>query len=155
MVSELKARIEKYFNEGNEDALPGIIEALLQRRLVDKHSDTDDEVMDSLQNQPFKDDVKDEDFESDFEEAHSTDDELEDLYNSPEYVKKKMQSNEFFNMDERKWDVIVRDGIRHGILKDTKECEEILEDMLHWDKLLPGNVVVIFFFILSFLDSYR
>ncbi|KAH0926996.1 hypothetical protein HID58_019252 [Brassica napus] len=137
---ELKARIEKYFNEGNEDALPGIIEALLQRRLVDKHADTDDEVMDALQNQPFKDDVKDEDFESDFEEAHSTDDELEDLYNSPEYVKKKMQNNEFFNMDEKKWDVIVRDGIRHGILKDTKECEEILEDMLHWDKLLPDDL---------------
>lgn len=137
---ELKARIEKYFNEGNEDALPGIIEALLQRRLVDKHGDTDDEVMDALQNQPFKDDVKDEDFESDFEEAHSTDDELEDLYNSPEYVKKKMQNNEFFNMDEKKWDVIVRDGIRHGILKDTKECEEILEDMLHWDKLLPDDL---------------
>ncbi|KAG2271561.1 hypothetical protein Bca52824_066116 [Brassica carinata] len=51
-----------------------------------------------------------------------------------------MQSNEFFNMDEKKWDVIVRDGIRHGILKDTKECEEILEDMLHWDKLLPDDL---------------
>lgn len=49
VVSELKVRIEKYFNEGNEDTLHGVVEALLQRRLVDKHGDTDDKVMDSLQ----------------------------------------------------------------------------------------------------------
>ncbi|ESQ48085.1 hypothetical protein EUTSA_v10020806mg [Eutrema salsugineum] len=137
---ELKSRLEKYFNEGNEDALPGIIEALLKRRLVDKHEETDDELMDSLESQPFKDDVKDEDFESDFEDAHSTDEELEDLYNTPEHVKKKMSKNEFFNMDDQKWDGIVKEGIQHGILKDTKECEEILEDMLHWDKLLPDDL---------------
>ncbi|CAA7051361.1 unnamed protein product [Microthlaspi erraticum] len=136
---ELKARIEKYFNEGNEDALPGVIEALLKRRLADKHEETDDELMESLENQPFQD-VKDEDFESDMEEAHSTDEELEDLYNAPEHIMEKMSKNEFFNMDDKKWDGMIREGIQHGILKDTKECEEILEDMLHWDKLLPDEL---------------
>lgn len=139
MVSELKSRIEKYFNEGNEDALPGVIEALLQRRLADKHAETDDELIEKIETLPFKDDVKDEDFESDFEDAHSTDEELEDLYNSPEYVAEKMRKNEFFNMDDKKWDHMIREGIQHGCLTDTKECEEILEDMLKWDQLLPGN----------------
>ncbi|EOA30674.1 hypothetical protein CARUB_v10013812mg [Capsella rubella] len=137
---ELKSRIEKYFNEGNEDALPGVIEALLQRRLVDKHAETDDELMEKLESLPFKDDVKDEDFESDFEEAHSTDEELEDLYNSPEYVAEKMRKDEFFNMDDKKWDDMIREGIQHGCLMDTKECEEILEDMLKWDQLLPDDL---------------
>lgn len=141
MVSELKTRIEKYFNEGNEDALPGVIEALLKRRLVDKHEETDDELMETIENLPFQDDVKDEDFESDFDDAHSTDEELEDLYNAPESVMKKMSKDEFFNMDEKKWDDIIREGVQHGLLKDTQECEAILEDMLQWDKLLPGNVV--------------
>ncbi|KFK39162.1 hypothetical protein AALP_AA3G208300 [Arabis alpina] len=137
---ELKSRIEKYFNEGNEDALPGVIEALLQRRLVDKHEETDDELLETIENLPFQDDVKDEDFESDFEEAHSTDDELQDLYSTRDYVEKKMSKDEFFNLDENKWEVIVREGIQHGLLKDTQECEEILEDMLHWDKLLPDDL---------------
>lgn len=142
VLSELKARIEQYFNEGNEDALPGVIEALLRRRLVDKHAETDDELIEKIETLPFKDDVKDEDFESDFEEAHSTDEELDDLYNSPEYVAKKMRKNEFFNMDEKKWDAMIREGIQHGCLMDTKECEEILEDMLKWDQLLPGNTAL-------------
>ncbi|KAG7582401.1 Ribosomal protein S24/S35 mitochondrial conserved domain [Arabidopsis suecica] len=137
---ELKSRIEKYFNEGNEDALPGVIEALLQRRLADKHAETDDELLEKIETLPFKDDVKDEDFESDFEEAHSTDEELEDLYNSPEYVAEKMRKNEFFNMDDKKWDHMIREGIQHGCLTDTKECEEILEDMLKWDQLLPDDL---------------
>ncbi|KAG2254281.1 hypothetical protein Bca4012_057877 [Brassica carinata] len=70
---------------------------VLQRRKRRRFTrDTDNEVMDSFQSQPFKDDVKDEDFESDFEEAHSIDDELEHMCNSPEYVKKKMKNNKFF-----------------------------------------------------------
>lgn len=142
MVSELKTRIEKYFNEGNEDALPEVIEALLKRRLVGKHEETDDRLAEELEALPFQDDVKDEDFESDFEDAHSTDEELDDLYNTPEHVMKKMSENEFFNMDDKKWDDMVREGIQHGFLKDTKECEEILEDMLKWDTLLPGNEIL-------------
>ncbi|KAL1221632.1 hypothetical protein V5N11_026246 [Cardamine amara subsp. amara] len=137
---ELKTRIEKYFNEGNEDALPDVIEALLKRRLVGKHEETDDRLAEELEALPFQDDVKDEDFESDFEDAHSTDEELDDLYNTPEHVMKKMSENEFFNMDDKKWDHMVREGIQHGFLKDTKECEEILEDMLQWDKLLPDDL---------------
>ena len=55
---------------------------------------------------------------------------------------KKMVKDEYFNMDDKKWDELVEDGIKHGILRDTKECEQILEDMLSWDKLLPGLPLV-------------
>lgn len=136
---ELKTRLEKYFNEGNEEALDGVLQALLKRRLAKKHEETDDELMDELERQPFQD-VDDEDFESDFEDAHSTDEELDDLYNAPEYVMEKMGKDEFFNMDDKKWDDMIREATQHGFLKDTKECEEILEDMLSWDKLLPDDL---------------
>ncbi|XP_016737832.1 uncharacterized protein [Gossypium hirsutum] len=42
-------------------------------------------------------------------------------------------------MDElEKWDEMIKEAVQHGYPKDTKECEEILKDMLSWDKLLPG-----------------
>lgn len=129
-------RIEKYF-KGDEESLPSILEAILQRKLAGKHEDTDDEMMDELQMQPL-DDVKDGEFESDFEELHETDEEIDDLYDTRDIVVKKMVKDEYFNMDDKKWDDIVEDGVKHGFLKDTKECEVILEDMLSWDKLLPG-----------------
>ena len=65
---ELKTRIEKYF-KGEEEALPSILEAILERKLAGKHEDTDDELMEELQMQPI-DDVSDREFESDFEEMH-------------------------------------------------------------------------------------
>lgn len=135
--SELKRRIESYF-KGDEQALPPILEAILQRQLTGKHEETDDELMDDLHMQPI-DDVDDREFESDFEELHDTDEEIDDLYNAREVVMKRMADDPYFNMDEKKWDEIVQDGVNHGFLKDTKECEEILEDMLKWDKLLPGT----------------
>ncbi|KAG6589616.1 hypothetical protein SDJN03_15039, partial [Cucurbita argyrosperma subsp. sororia] len=135
---ELKMRIDKYF-KGDEEALPSILEAILRRKLVGKHEDTDDELVEELQMQPL-DDVKDKEFESDFEELYETDEEIDDLYNARDIVMKKMVKNEYFNMDDKKWDELVEDGIKHGILKDTKECEEILEDMLSWDKLLPDDM---------------
>lgn len=134
---ELKSRIESYF-KGDEQALPSILEAILQRKLSGKHEETDDELMEELRMQPI-DDVDDREFESDFEDLHETDEEIDDLYNARDVVMKRMAKDEYFNMDEKKWDEIVEDGIKHGILKDTKECEEILEDMLSWDKLLPGT----------------
>lgn len=140
LILELKTRIEKYF-KGDEEALPPILEAILQRKLTRKHEETDDELMDELQMKPL-DDVKDKDFESDFEELYETDEEIDDLYNAKEHTMKKMVQDEYFNMDEKKWDEMIREGIEHGYLKDTKECEEILEDMLSWDKLLPGNLLV-------------
>ncbi|XP_061373812.1 uncharacterized protein LOC133316117 [Gastrolobium bilobum] len=136
---ELKLRIRKYFDEGDESVLPSIMEGILQRKLSGKHEETDDELMDELSKEPI-DDVEDEEFESDFEDMHDTDEEIDDLYNARDIVMKKMMKDEYFNMDDRKWDELVEDGVKHGFLKDTKECEEILEDMLSWDKLLPDEI---------------
>ncbi|XP_075663523.1 uncharacterized protein LOC142633144 [Castanea sativa] len=135
---ELKARIEKYF-KGDEEALPSILEAILQRKLTGKHEETDDELIDEFQMEPL-DDVKDKEFESDFEEMHETDEEIDDLYDVKPIVMKRMVKDEFFNMDDQKWDGLVKDAIDHKIMKDTKECEEILEDMLKWDNLLPDEI---------------
>ncbi|XP_074360925.1 uncharacterized protein LOC141701162 [Apium graveolens] len=89
--------------------------------------------------QPLQD-VKDKDFESDFEEMHETDEEIDDLYDAMDIVKRKMAKDELFNMDDKKWDELVKEDVEHGLLKDTKECEAILEDMLNWDKLLPDEI---------------
>lgn len=145
-VSELNSRIEKYF-KGEEEVLPSILEAILQRKLTEKHGDTDDELMEECRMRPW-DTVEEEDdknFESDFEELYSTDEELDNLYNAREYVMKKMAKDEFFNMDAQKWDDMIREATQHGYLKDTRECEEILEDMLSWEKLLPGRPSLVTF----------
>lgn len=133
---ELKTRIEKYF-KGDEEALPSILEAIMQRKLAGKHEETDDELMEELQMQPL-DDVNDREFESDFEELYETDEENKDIYDARNIVVKKMVKDEYLNMDDKKWDDIVEDAVKKGFVKDTRECEEILEDMLSWDKLLPG-----------------
>ncbi|KAH0453476.1 hypothetical protein IEQ34_017800 [Dendrobium chrysotoxum] len=84
-------------------------------------------------------DVSNAEFESDFEELNETDEEIDDLYNAREYAEKKIMKDEFFNMDDRKWNEMVKEATEQGFLKDTRECEQILEYMLSWDKLLPGN----------------
>ncbi|CAJ1935417.1 unnamed protein product [Sphenostylis stenocarpa] len=127
---ELKRRIESYI-KGDEQVLPSIMEAILQRKLSGKHEETDDELMEELRMGPI-DDVEDRDFESDFDDCHLTDEEIDDLYNARDVVMKRMVQDEYFNMDDKKWDDIVEDGIKHGFLGDAKECEEILEDMLSW-----------------------
>lgn len=114
------------------------MEAIWARRLSKKHEETDDELMEELRMAPLSN-VKDREFESDFEELHDTDEEIENLYDTRQYVEKKLMSDEFFNMDDRKWDDMIREATEKGFLKDTKECEEILEDMLNYDKLLPGK----------------
>ncbi|XVF78535.1 hypothetical protein PTKIN_Ptkin14bG0141700 [Pterospermum kingtungense] len=135
---EMKTRIEKYF-EGDEEALPSILEAILRRRLVGKHEETDDELMEEMEFRPL-DDVGDKEFESDFEENYSTDEEIDDLYNAKDIVMKRMSNDEYFNMDDQKWDEMIREAVEHGYLKNTKECEEILEDMLNWNNLLPDEM---------------
>ncbi|PKU79646.1 hypothetical protein MA16_Dca023388 [Dendrobium catenatum] len=137
ILTELNGLIEQYF-KGDEQILPSIMEAILKRGLSKKHEETDDELMDELRMAPLED-VKDAEFESDFEELHETDEEIVDLYNAREYVEKKLMKDEFFNMDDRKWDEMIKEATEQGFLKDTRECEQILEDMLSWDKLLPGN----------------
>lgn len=135
-MAELKELMDKYF-KGDEEVLPSIMEAILHRRLSRKHDETDDELMEELRMKPL-DDVKDKEFESDFEELYETDEEIDDLYNAKEIVMKKMVKDEYFNMDDKKWDEMVTEAMQHGFLKNTRECEQILEDMLRWDKLLPG-----------------
>ncbi|KHG25277.1 28S ribosomal S35, mitochondrial [Gossypium arboreum] len=138
LVPELKTRIKKYF-AGDEEALPSVLEAILRRKLAGKHEETDDELMDELEVQP-RDNVDDEEFESDFDNLYSTDEEIENLYSARDIVVKGMVKDEYFNMDDQKWDEMIKEAVQHGYLKDTKECEEILEDMLSWDKLLPDEM---------------
>ncbi|MFQ6666230.1 hypothetical protein Gotur_032665 [Gossypium turneri] len=71
---ELKTRIKKYF-EGDEEALPSVLEAILRRKLTGKHEETDDELMDELEVQP-RDNVDDKEFESDFDNLYLTDEEI-------------------------------------------------------------------------------
>ncbi|CAL5365894.1 unnamed protein product [Camellia sinensis] len=132
---ELKMRIQKYF-KGDEEALPSILEAILARKLTAKHEETDDEMMDELRMKPL-DDVKDKEFESDFEDLYETDEDIDDLYDARDIVMRRMVKDEYFNMDDKKWDGMIKEATDHGFLKDTRECEAILEDMLSWDKLLP------------------
>ncbi|CAL9772858.1 unnamed protein product [Musa acuminata subsp. burmannicoides] len=136
---ELKRRLEKYYEADDEEPLGSVLEAIWARRLSKKHEETDDELMEELRMTPLSN-VKDREFESDFEELHDTDEEIENLYDTRQYVEKKLMSDEFFNMDDRKWDDMIREATEKGFLKDTKECEEILEDMLNYDKLLPDEI---------------
>ncbi|KAL9230854.1 hypothetical protein vseg_006149 [Gypsophila vaccaria] len=135
---ELKSRIEKYFN-GDEEALPSIFEAILSRKLSGDHEDTDEEIVEEFKFEPLEK-VDDAELESDFEEAHETDDDIPNLYSAKDIVVKRMMEDEYFNMDDVKWNDMVEESQKKGYLKDTKECEEILEDMLYWDKLLPEDI---------------
>ncbi|PIN26637.1 hypothetical protein CDL12_00617 [Handroanthus impetiginosus] len=137
---ELKLQIEDYFNNFNEEALPSIFDSILKRRMSGKHEETDDELIDELQREPI-DNVKDQDFEDDFEDAYETDEDIDDLYNAREIVVNRMKSDDpYVNMDDRKWDDMIKEATEHGYLNDTRECEAILEDMLNWDKLLPDKI---------------
>jgi hypothetical protein len=153
-MAELREMMDKYF-KGDGEVLPSIMEAVLQRKLSRKHEETDDELMEELRMKPLSD-VDAEEFQSDFDELYETDKELNDLCDAKEYVAKKMMQDQYFNMDDKKWDEMVKEAMDHGFIKDTKECEEILEDMLSWDKLLPGMMVLqfaSFFFLLLFSTS--
>ncbi|KAJ6687788.1 MITOCHONDRIAL 28S RIBOSOMAL PROTEIN S28 [Salix koriyanagi] len=135
---ELREMIDNY-SKGNGEVLPSIMEAILQRKLSRKHEETDDELTEELRMKPLSD-VDEEEFQSDFDELYETDKELNDLCDAKEYVVKKMMQDQYFNMDDKKWDEMVKEAMDHGFIKDTKECEEILEDMLSWDKLLPDDI---------------
>ncbi|GJM84903.1 hypothetical protein PR202_ga00616 [Eleusine coracana subsp. coracana] len=134
-----KKRLETYYGVDEEVELPSVAEAVLERKLADAHSETDDELIEELRSKPLPE-VRDRDFESDFEEMHDTDEELNDLYDTRPYVEKKITKDEFFNMDDTKWDSMIKEVTDKGHLTNMKECEDILEDMLHWDKLLPDEI---------------
>ncbi|CAM8918692.1 unnamed protein product [Rhodiola kirilowii] len=137
---ELKEQINKYW-KGEEDELPTIMESILRRSMVSDHADTDDELIEELRMKPIND-IKDQEVESDFEEIYDTDKEVDDLYYAKELVEKRVMDDEFCNMDDKKWDSMINEAMKHGALKDMRECEEILEDMTNWDKLLPDEIKV-------------
>uniref|UniRef100_A0A0A9DWG3 Uncharacterized protein n=1 Tax=Arundo donax TaxID=35708 RepID=A0A0A9DWG3_ARUDO len=139
LIAELKKRLETYYKVDEEAELPSVAEAVLERKLADAHSESDDDLIEELCCKPLPE-VHDRDFESDFEEMHDTNEELNDLYNARQYVEKKVKGDEFFNMDDTKWDMMIKEATDKGHLGNMKECEDILEDMLHWDKLLPGKL---------------
>uniref|UniRef100_R7W6V1 Small ribosomal subunit protein mS35 mitochondrial conserved domain-containing protein n=1 Tax=Aegilops tauschii TaxID=37682 RepID=R7W6V1_AEGTA len=138
MKIELKRRLETYYKVEDESELPSVAVAVLERNLADAHSDTDDELIEELRDRPLPQ-VHDRDFEADFDEMYETDEELTDLYNARQYVEKKMK-DESFNMNDTKWDEEIKKATEKGQLSNMKECEDILEDMLHWDKLLPDEI---------------
>lgn len=140
LSAELKTQIEDYLHNFNEEALPVVFESVLKRKLSEKHEETDDELLDEFHLEPL-DNVSNEDFEDDFEDAHETDDEIEDLYNARNIVINRKASDPYFNMTDTKWDEMIKEATEHGYLQDMRECEDILEDMLNWDKLLPGTMV--------------
>ncbi|AAF24846.1 hypothetical protein AtNW77_Chr1g0075321 [Arabidopsis thaliana] len=64
---ELKKRIQSFLDDGNEDAIPDLFEALMIRKLSGKHDDSDDEVMDVVRKYPVNDAHKVDDIDSDIE----------------------------------------------------------------------------------------
>jgi len=137
-IVELKKRLETYYGVDEEAELPSVAEAVLERNLTGAHSETDDDLIEELRSSKPLPEVRDRDFESDFEEMHDTDEELNDLYSAREYVEKKIKNNELFNMDDTKWDAWMKEATDKGCFTNMKVCEGNLEDMLYWDKLLPG-----------------
>lgn len=146
LFAELKSQIEDYLHNLNEEALPEVFQSLLKRKLSGKHEETDDELFDELlddsKDEPIKN-VTNEEFEEDFDDSHTTDDEIEDLYNARNIVIRRKASDPYFNMTDTKWDEMIKEATDHGYLQDMRECEDILEDMLNWDKLLPGTITMV------------
>ncbi|KAK1410751.1 hypothetical protein QVD17_37290 [Tagetes erecta] len=136
---ELRMQIEKYFKDKDEDVLPDVLESIFRRKVTQKHADTDDELLDEFMVQPI-DGVNDKEFESDFEDLHDTDDEIDNLYNAKDIVTKRMTKDEFFYMDDKKWEGMIKEATDIGLIKDTKECEQILQDMFMWENLLPDHL---------------
>lgn len=53
--SELKKRIQSFLDDGDEDALPDLFEAMMIRKLSGKHDESDDEVMEEVRKYPIND----------------------------------------------------------------------------------------------------
>ncbi|VVA95194.1 unnamed protein product [Arabis nemorensis] len=52
---ELKKRIQSFLDDGDEDALPNLFEAMMIRKLSGKHDQSDDEVMEEVRKYPIND----------------------------------------------------------------------------------------------------
>lgn len=65
--SELKKRIQSFLDDGDEDSIPDLFEAMMIRKLSGKHDDSDDEVMDEVRKYPVNDAHKVDETDSDIE----------------------------------------------------------------------------------------
>lgn len=116
------------------------MDAVYKRNLSKKHEQTDDEIVEDLRTkwmQPIEN-FTDKQFEEGLEEI-PTDDEIDNLCDMGSIIEKKYEKKEYFNVDDAKWDRVVRDAMEKGIIKDISKCEEIVEDMFRWDNLLPDE----------------
>ncbi|KAF9593399.1 hypothetical protein IFM89_022660 [Coptis chinensis] len=52
MCVDFKAMIEKYYEEDHEESIPLIYEAILRRKLLKKHEDSDNELMEEIMEKP-------------------------------------------------------------------------------------------------------
>ncbi|CAF2139805.1 unnamed protein product [Brassica napus] len=77
---ELKKRIQSFLEDGDEDALPDLFEAMMTRKLSGKHDESDDEVMEEVRKYPINDAHKvDDNVESDDLSDGDSDEEGDDL----------------------------------------------------------------------------
>ncbi|XP_033141315.1 clumping factor B isoform X3 [Brassica rapa] len=77
---ELKKRIQSFLDDGDEDALPDLFEAMMTRKLSGKHDESDDEVMEEVRKYPINDSHKvDDNVESDDLSDGDSDEESDDL----------------------------------------------------------------------------
>lgn len=76
MNSELKRKIDKFYEGGDADSLPAIFEAILKRKLSGKHEDADDELMKEIRQQlpgEVEDFKGEEEYDSDLMDDDSSD----------------------------------------------------------------------------------
>ncbi|EFH63764.1 predicted protein [Arabidopsis lyrata subsp. lyrata] len=64
---ELKKRIQSFLDDGDEDSIPDLFEAMMIRKLSGKHDDSDDEVMEEVRKYPVNDAHKVDETDSDIE----------------------------------------------------------------------------------------
>ncbi|CAH9148645.1 unnamed protein product [Cuscuta epithymum] len=90
--------IQGYFSNDKNEYFPPIIEAFVNRRSF-KSIDWAVDI------------VNDEEFEVYFVNAHWTDEEIDKFYDVTGNVKKRMTLGGYINMDERKWDDMIKESI--------------------------------------------
>ncbi|GLJ46696.1 hypothetical protein SUGI_0984360 [Cryptomeria japonica] len=144
-TKELLEELRKFWG-GKEDNLEKIAEMVLRRAASAKHEESDEEIMESLRLRPVED-VRDSEFESDFEDLHEVATDINDLYNATEYTEEKLLPNESEEMTAEKWDGIMEEFQEFQMTENAKgkgktyeqqSLEEHVENMAN--KLLPEDI---------------
>ncbi|KAF2298661.1 hypothetical protein GH714_024568 [Hevea brasiliensis] len=91
----------------------------LHWRLSRKHEETDDDLMEELHMKPL-DDVKDKKFESDLRRCIRLMRRLM-ICTTPRNVMKKILKDEYFNMDDNKWDEMIKEAMEQDGIKEKVE----------------------------------